>query len=155
VHKTLAEEQARGRATMGIEQTVTPTPGCIAAQLVRDRRRRDSAGAICRMFKPAWRRSAISIRSACDRNLGLHCQPLQRRYEPDNLTVAVALTTRPVVPVVREMPTSRAAARMLHPRSRSSTNRATEVIRFGELYQEMREVRQHLFVFTEKCGQMR
>jgi hypothetical protein len=32
---------------------------------------RPSRCAICRMLNPAWRRSAISIRSSCDKNLGL------------------------------------------------------------------------------------
>jgi len=32
---------------------------------------RPSRSAICRILHPAWRRSAISIRSSCDRNLGL------------------------------------------------------------------------------------
>jgi hypothetical protein len=30
------------------------------------------------MLKPAWRRSAISIRSSCDRNLALTCRTASR-----------------------------------------------------------------------------
>jgi hypothetical protein len=46
-------DPTRGRARVGIERTVTPIPGRVAAQLARDRR------------------SAISIRSSCDSNLRL------------------------------------------------------------------------------------
>ena len=62
----------RGRAPVGIERTVTR----LLVALRRSSRdtvegARPSRCAICRMLKPAWRRSAISIRSSCDRNLGL------------------------------------------------------------------------------------
>jgi hypothetical protein len=33
-------DPTRGRATVGIERTVTPTPGHVTAQLTRNRRRR-------------------------------------------------------------------------------------------------------------------
>jgi hypothetical protein len=62
----------RGRATVRIERTVTPTSGRVAAQLARNRRRcptqpvRDLSDA-----QAACRRSAISIRSSCDKNLEL------------------------------------------------------------------------------------
>jgi hypothetical protein len=61
----------RGRATVRIERTVTPTPSRVAAQLETVEGARPNRCAICRMLKPAWRRSAISIRSSCDKNLEL------------------------------------------------------------------------------------
>lgn len=61
----------RRRMPMSLKRAVTPAPGRVAAQLARDRRGRPSRSAIRRILHPAWRRSAISIRSSCDRNLGL------------------------------------------------------------------------------------
>jgi hypothetical protein len=34
----MVADPPRGRATMGIERTITPTPGRVAVQLARDRR---------------------------------------------------------------------------------------------------------------------
>jgi hypothetical protein len=118
----------RGRAPVGIERTVTPTLGRVAAQLPRHCRGcptqpiRDLPDAQARVAQ-IGNLDPLVLRQEPRADL-THSQPLQHRYEPDDLTVAVGLvTTRPVVSVVRETPTSRAAARMLHPRSRSSTNR--------------------------------
>ena len=49
-----------------------PGPGRVAAQLAESSTVPVPAGrAICGMPRPAWRRPAMSIRSSCDRNLGL------------------------------------------------------------------------------------
>jgi hypothetical protein len=108
----------RGRAAVGIERTVTTSSGRVASQLARDRRKRRT--------RPV--RDLPDAQVAQTDNLDplvlrqkpradpTYCQPLQRRYEPDDLTAAVRRVTTDQFPVVLETPTSRAAARMLHPR---------------------------------------
>ena len=93
----------RGRATMGMERTVTPTPGRVAAQLARDRRGRPTQP--MRDLPDAQTRvtqigdlDPLLLRQEPRADL-THGQPLQRRYEPGDLAVAVDLVTaRPIVP---------------------------------------------------------
>src|SRR5215217_1730031 len=93
----------RGRATMGMERTVTPTPGRVAAQLARDRRGRPTQP--MRELPDAQTRvtqigdlDPLLLRQEPRADL-THGQPLQRRDEPGDLAVAVSLVTaRPVVP---------------------------------------------------------
>ena len=61
-----------GRVAVGVERRQTP----VVVALRRNSREivdgaRPSRHAICRMLRPAWRRSASSIRSSCDKNLAL------------------------------------------------------------------------------------
>jgi hypothetical protein len=94
---------ARGRATVRIERTVTPTLGRVAAQLPRHRRgcptqpMRDLPDAQARVAQ-IGNLDPLFLRQEPWTDL-THRQPLQRRDEPDDLTEAVGLvTTRPVVP---------------------------------------------------------
>ena len=93
----------RGRARVGIERTVTPVLGRVAAQLPRDRRRRPTQPV--RDLPDAQARvtqigdlDPLLLRQEPWTDL-THCQPLQRTDESDDLTASVGLvTTRPVVP---------------------------------------------------------
>jgi hypothetical protein len=93
----------RSRATVRIEGTVTPTSGRVAAQLARDRRRcptqplRDLPDAQARMAQ-IRDLDPLLLRQEPRADL-TNCQPLQRRYQTNDLTMPVGLvTTRPVVP---------------------------------------------------------
>jgi hypothetical protein len=93
----------RGRATVGIERTVTPTLGRVAAQHTRHRRgcptqpMRDLPDAQARMVQ-IGDLDPLVLRQEPRADL-THSQPLQRSYGPDDLTMTVGLvTTRPVVP---------------------------------------------------------
>jgi len=117
-----------GRATVRIERTIAPVAGYVAAQLTRDRRGcstqllRDLPDAPARVTQ-IGDLDPLLLRHEPRADL-THRQPLQRSHEPDYLTLPVGLVaTGQLFPVVRETPTSRAAVRMLHPRSRSSMNR--------------------------------
>jgi hypothetical protein len=115
----------RGRATMGIERTVTLTSG---PQLARDRRGRPTQPV--RDLPDAQARvtqigdlDPLVLRQEPQAD-PTHCQPLQRRYEPDDLTAAVRLvTTRPVVSRRTGNPDLTSGGEDAPPRSRSSTNR--------------------------------
>ena len=111
-----------------LERVVVPAWAAVAAQLARDRRRRssqlgcDGADASARAVKISDLEPLV-LRQVAGADLA-HGQTVQRWDEPDHLAVAVGLVTAcPVAPDVRDTPTSRAAARTLHPRARNSMNR--------------------------------
>jgi len=87
----------RRRPPMGLERTVTSAAGCVAAQFARDRRgcppelvrdlpNRHACVAQVRDLYP------LVLRQEPRTDL-THCQPFQRRHEPDYLTAAVDLVT--------------------------------------------------------------
>src|SRR5512132_3570088 len=92
-----------GRATVGIERTIAPVAGCVAAQLTRDRRGcptqplRDLPDAPARVAQ-IRDLDPLLLRHEPRADL-THRQPLQRRHKPDHLTMPVGLVaTGPVVP---------------------------------------------------------
>src|SRR4051812_18430493 len=116
-----------GGSTMGIERLIPATRDRVAPQLPRDRRRRATEPTGDHpQTQPGPTQigdlDALVLRKVTGADL-TDRQAIQRRDEPDHHTVAIDLVPRAqFAPEDRDTPTSRAAARILHPRARNSMN---------------------------------